>query len=790
MTAGVMASALGRQMMAANRDDEPTDSSSPTTSTSSRFIRALPQSAAAQAIFGNLSPNYSPVNLYNSDRPSAQRQMSYQEAESALQYTTAPSPNTYHANPSMQEHRTHSRSSSINERHTQPSSRRRQSIAVGGPDGQAGHTRPGSRHRSGLAIGNVVGAGAGVQGGDESSSSSRRGSGAGRKRTGKEKEASSRGQSATPSGLRDSVSGSGGSGMAEPVNFRILDPRDPSLGEEEISTIFIVGFPDDITEREFANMFLFAPGFEASSLKYPTSPSLFSNHNANRSTKDFLTALTQGTTDIPPGLQQHVIAKHGTNPVALLTELMALHEKYSRIRETENETPTLEASELTGMDSYYPAHFAQGSTANSSTTSLIGMSMTGKPPPRRQTIGFAKFRSKADAEHARDTLQGRKMDAFYNAVLKVELAKKNLHTKRTPTSSSLGGGGAGSTAPPGINDDMMIDFLMKSGKASQAINSLSQPPSFMPSAVPNAGTISSVVSRGAEYGAERSAGYPMGLSSVTANVASPTWTGNAYDTPPASISGYIQSSSSSYEPMMPASMPMSIPTQDDSLTTTPLNAPFSDPAVASGMMSTFEPFREDWATYHHDNRDTPVEFAMSDLSLQPVPSATAAGSSNLSYSNQSGTSLRTIPSNQSNPLEPNSDVFTPTSPQRTQVLSPAVRYRNRDSKALLALAEEADEAEGWTVGGIKMEALGSTDGDSRDQSPAAPRLINNQEKVQAEIVYGFTSPRAQDTALSSDASAAGSRGSLSQQSSYQGLAPIHVPQSINAADQNPPVSYA
>ncbi|KAJ9097734.1 hypothetical protein QFC21_004772 [Naganishia friedmannii] len=792
MTAGVMASSLGRQMMGSgintSREDDTADSSPHSTSNPTRFIRALPQTAAAQAIFGNPSANYPPSNLYHSDRPPAQRQMSYHEAESGLQYTSAYNSNTYNADPSVHGHQSHSRSTSINERHVNPAQRKRQTSVAS--DGQI---RPGSRHRSSLVIGGL-GAGAGMQGGDESSSSSRRGSGGGRKRSGKEKEVGSRGQSATPSGLRESMSGSGASVMADSGNLRMLDPRDPSYGDEEISTIFIVGFPDDITEREFANMFLFAPGFEASSLKYPTSPSLFSNHNANRSTKDFLTALTQGTTDIPPGLQQHIIAKHGTNPVALLTELMALHEKYSRVRETESDTPILESSEMTGMESYYPAHFTQGSTANSSTTSLIAMSMTGKPPPRRQTIGFAKFRSRADAEHARDTLQGRKMDAFYNAVLKVELAKKNLHTKRTPTGSSLGGGsGMALTPAPGINDDMMIDFLLKSGKASQAINSLSQAPAVMPSAVPNPGNMSSVVSRNNEYGAERSVGFTPGMPAVNHHVTSPPWADNAYGMPPASIGGYGPSSVG-YEPMMSVSVPTVMPLLHDNMsTTTPLSVQSSDPALA-GQMGTFEPFREDWATYHHGSYDTTVEFGMSDLSLQPVQSATTQASSGLSYSNHPGTSLRPVPSNQSISLDQTPEAFTPTSPQRAQVLSPAVHYRNRDSKALLALAEEADEAEGWTVGGIKMEALGSTDGDSRDHSPAAPNSASHRGRGQAEVIYGFTSPRMQDAALSSDASAAGSRGSLSQQSSYQGLAPIHsrqasdYPQSINAADQNPPIN--
>ena len=38
---------------------------------------------------------------------------------------------------------------------------------------------------------------------------------------------------------------------------------------QEISTLFMAGFPEDMTDREFSNMFLFAKGFEASMLKYP-----------------------------------------------------------------------------------------------------------------------------------------------------------------------------------------------------------------------------------------------------------------------------------------------------------------------------------------------------------------------------------------------------------------------------------------------------------------------------------------------------------------------------------------
>ena len=51
-------------------------------------------------------------------------------------------------------------------------------------------------------------------------------------------------------------------------------------------------------------------------------------------------------------------------------------------------------------------------------------------PPRKQIIGFAKFRSREEALMARDVLQGKRVDIEKGAVLKAEMAKKNLHTKR------------------------------------------------------------------------------------------------------------------------------------------------------------------------------------------------------------------------------------------------------------------------------------------------------------------------------------------------------------------------
>ncbi|KAF9057865.1 hypothetical protein BJ165DRAFT_1312047, partial [Panaeolus papilionaceus] len=66
-------------------------------------------------------------------------------------------------------------------------------------------------------------------------------------------------------------------------------------------------------------------------------------------------------------------------------------------------------------------------------------------PPRKQIIGFAKFRSRAEALQARDVLQGRRVDIEKGAVLKAEMAKKNLHTKR----------GVG---PGSITDSPMLEY--------------------------------------------------------------------------------------------------------------------------------------------------------------------------------------------------------------------------------------------------------------------------------------------------------------------------------------------
>ncbi|KAI8388348.1 uncharacterized protein BYT42DRAFT_559794 [Radiomyces spectabilis] len=101
---------------------------------------------------------------------------------------------------------------------------------------------------------------------------------------------------------------------------------------EDVTTIFVVGFPDDMQEREFQNIFMFSPGFEAASLKW--------------------------------------------------------HQK-------DDDDGT-----------------------------------SGSAGGKKQMIGFARFRTRLEALEAVEVLSGKKIDVDKNAVLKAEMAKKNLHIKR------------------------------------------------------------------------------------------------------------------------------------------------------------------------------------------------------------------------------------------------------------------------------------------------------------------------------------------------------------------------
>ncbi|KAI8339520.1 hypothetical protein BC941DRAFT_420729 [Chlamydoabsidia padenii] len=146
---------------------------------------------------------------------------------------------------------------------------------------------------------------------------------------------------------------------------------------EEISTIFVVGFPEDMLEREFQNMFIFSPGFEAATLKIP-----------NKDQED----------------------DSGTNT-------------------TETNDP-YDSTNSEGISSTDNNDNNDGNSSNSNKNINHFNTGTNNNNMRKQIIGFAKFRTRMEALEARDIISGRKVDAEKGSVLKAEMAKKNLHTKR------------------------------------------------------------------------------------------------------------------------------------------------------------------------------------------------------------------------------------------------------------------------------------------------------------------------------------------------------------------------
>ncbi|KAK4688241.1 hypothetical protein P7C73_g1866, partial [Tremellales sp. Uapishka_1] len=377
---------------------------------------------------------------------------------------------------------------------------------------------------------------------------------------------------------RPMPNGHGPDGLANGYGSRPLsagDGREKRRGredgeeEEVISTIFVVGFPDDMQEREFQNIFTFSPGFEAATLKFPSS-----------------SVRREPTAALLAELQQLAAAQGGgeEGQQQQLEEALAALQMGGGTQSTSSSTTPSAAMSLT------PSAPSGPMMGNS------GM------PTRRQTIGFARFKTRVDALAAREHLQGRKIDSLTGATLKAEMAKKNLHTKR------------------GIGGEELVGLLLRSGRLAglmgqQPING------------------SNLAGLGALLQAQQQQQQPPQHPipphpSLQGREAWESWSAapnhQAQGTPP-----HYQSAPAQFGERL----------QDDSKPSLALSSslPASYPSQSYPLSSSYP--------------------------NQQIPS---------SLSNASGSPPNSV-----------------TSPNQ----------RPTDSKALLALAEEADELEGWSVGG-------------------------------------------------------------------------------------------
>lgn len=158
-------------------------------------------------------------------------------------------------------------------------------------------------------------------------------------------------------------------------------------------------------------MFTFSPGFEAATLKFPSG-----SGRAREPTAALLAELSQLAAN------QNAMGEHGEYALPPhLEEALAALSLGGTASTSASTTP---------------------SAAMSMTPSAPSGPMLGNqpyPPTRRQTIGFARFKTRPDALAARELLQGRKVDHLTGSTLKAEMAKKNLHTKRTTSGEELVG---------------------------------------------------------------------------------------------------------------------------------------------------------------------------------------------------------------------------------------------------------------------------------------------------------------------------------------------------------------
>lgn len=222
--------------------------------------------------------------------------------------------------------------------------------------------------------------------------------------------------------------------IAPPGLVPASNPAGTNANSEEISTIFVVGFPEDMQEREFQNMFTFSPGFEAATLKIP-----------NKEYTAYSGVI--GNTGLRSTINNTFGSYGGPNdPYNLVT----VNQGGVVVDAGRDGTMTSWPATVPG-DDVGGSHFLGGS---------LGGTGAAMNMPRKQIIGFAKFRTREEALCARDVLQGRRVDIDKGAVLKAEMAKKNLHTKRgvgpvpggatgAGTSGPSGGGGAGGAANQG-----------------------------------------------------------------------------------------------------------------------------------------------------------------------------------------------------------------------------------------------------------------------------------------------------------------------------------------------------
>ena len=245
-------------------------------------------------------------------------------------------------------------------------------------------------------------------------------------------------------------------------------------------------------------MFTFCPGYEAATLKMPakdTPPFPNGQSGAGSGLRGAFSA-----SGVSPRQAAALAAANAvSNAIAGASDpynLVTVNSGGVVVDQGNNQTATTSSAWSTGLDDMYArsliATSIAASNASAATTEFGGGTNPGGSnlQSRKQIIGFAKFRTRHEALEARDVLHGRRVDIEKGSVLKAEMAKKNLHTKRGVGSLQ---GSSMTTNATNVNN---INGLTASGMPSSDNHALG-PAAGVSNAVGLANTMDSPLSIGA-----------------------------------------------------------------------------------------------------------------------------------------------------------------------------------------------------------------------------------------------------------------------------------------------------
>ena len=187
-------------------------------------------------------------------------------------------------------------------------------------------------------------------------------------------------------------------------------------------------------------MFTFCPGYEAATLKMPAkdTPSF---PNGQPGTGSGLRGVFPSSGVSPRQAAALAAANAVSNAIAGASDpynLVTVNSGGVVVDQGNNQTTTTSSAWSTGLDDMYTRSLiATSIAASNASAGTTDFGVTGSTnaggsnlQSRKQIIGFAKFRTRQEALEARDVLHGRRVDIEKGSVLKAEMAKKNLHTKR------------------------------------------------------------------------------------------------------------------------------------------------------------------------------------------------------------------------------------------------------------------------------------------------------------------------------------------------------------------------